>query len=156
MKQFARITCLALAGLACAGLLLPASAKPVDKSKDKGPKVYEVPADKDGLKIEGTLTDKDDKDKVLKNCFCKVYLVKMSKDKKYTIRMNAANMNEMDTVLHVEDSEGKQLAINDDAPGEMTLNSRIDFAAPKDDTYKVVATTLVPATGNYTVLVKQD
>ena len=41
MKQFVRITFLTLAGLACAGLLWPASAKPVEKAKEK---VYEVGA----------------------------------------------------------------------------------------------------------------
>jgi len=69
--------------------------------------------------------------------------------------MNAADQKEIDSVLRVEDAAGKQLAFNDDAPGENTLNSRIDFACEKDGTYRIIATSLNDnATGNYTVLIK--
>src|SRR5205814_1343809 len=58
---------------------------------------------------------------------------------------------DFDAYLRLEDSAGKQLAEDDDSGGN--LDSKIVFKAPKDDTYKIIATTFAPATGNYTLTV---
>jgi len=149
MKYLVRTSCVALA-LGCAAILLPAASQAVEKEKDK---VFEV---KGELVIKGALADTDPFDKLLKKSYCKVYLVKMTAGKTYVIRMNADDMMVIDAFLRVEDSAGNQLAFNDDAPGEMTLNSRIDFVAPKDDIYRVYATSLFgPRTGGFTVIIKE-
>ena len=167
MKQFVKLSGLALAMLVVAGLLYPATtitAQDKEKGKDKvqdkdkekvKKKIYEVKGD-DGLKIEGKLTDTDDKDKKQTESYCKVYLVKLVKGKNYEIRMNAADMQALDTWLRVEDAKNKELAFNDDADGENTLNSRIDFECKEDGVYRIIATSFNPgATGDYTVLVKE-
>ena len=154
MNQRIHRTCLALAlgaGLAC--LLWPAPTPAVQKDGDK--KVYEV-NEKDGLTVGGKLAATDDKDTSLKDSYRKVYLVKMSAGKEYTIRMNAKPGEKIDAVLRVEDPSGKELAFNDDAPGEDTLDSRIDFKCAKDDVYRVICTSLNGnATGDYTLIIKR-
>ncbi len=171
MKQLVKLSGLALATLIVAGLFYPATGNMVqdkvqdkekgkDKDKDKDKekvkkKVYEVKGG-DGLKIEGKLTDKDDKDKNKTESYCKVYLVKLVKGKNYEIRMNAADMQQLDTWLRLEDAKGKELAFNDDADGENTLNLRIDFECKEDGVYRIIATSFNDgATGDYTVLVKE-
>jgi hypothetical protein len=162
MKQFVKLSGLVLTALVVAGLLYPVSAgqdkekgKDKEKEKEKKQKVYEVKGD-DGLKIEGKLADTDDRDKKQVNSYCKIYLVKLVKGKNYEIRMNAADTQQLDTWLRVEDAKGKQLAFNDDAEGENTLNSRIDFECKEDGTYRIIATSFnQDATGDYTVLVKE-
>jgi len=78
MKQCMRMSWLALAALACAGLLWPAATQAIQKEKDK---VYEVGGG-DGLKIDGKLAADDKKDKEWKDSYCKVYLVKLTGGKK--------------------------------------------------------------------------
>src|SRR5947208_6055817 len=56
-----------------------------------------------------------------------------------------------DPYLRLEDSSGKELAFDDDGGG--FPNAKLIFKAPKDDTYKIIATTFAPATGNYTLTV---
>jgi len=131
-----------------AGAALSGTAAP---QKDK---IHEVRV-QDGLTIKDKLAVGDDRDREAKDCYCKVYLVRMHADKTYVIRMNAANENMIDAVLRVEDKDGKELAFNDDAPGENTLNSRIDFKCPRDGVYRVIATSLADnQTGDFTLLIK--
>jgi len=101
------------------------------------------------------LANTDNRDPSLKNCYCKMYLVKMAAGKTYVIRMNAKSQQEIDAVLRVEDATGKELAFNDDAPGENTLNSRIDFKCPQDGVYRVYCTSLRPnQVGDFTLFIK--
>jgi len=70
--------------------------------------------------------------------------------------MNADGGN-IDAYLRLEDPDGKQLAANDDAPGENTLNSRIDFECKKTGAYRIICTSLnADATGDFTFLVKLE
>lgn len=79
----------------------------------------------------------------------KVYKVKL-KPGKYDVRIQSTDI---DPVLVVQDKNGKQLAFNDDAEGE-GLNSRLQFQAPKDDTYTIVAASLKGA-GDFTLSIDQ-
>ncbi len=109
----------------------------------------------DGLKVVGKLSPGDPPGQKAAAVALQVFLVKLSAGKAYTLRLNAANPKQLDTVLRLEDDAGKELAFNDDAPDEMTLNSRIDFKCERTGTYRVIATSLNPAAvGDFTVLVK--
>jgi hypothetical protein len=158
MKQLIKISGLAFAALVLAGLLYPATGDAQqkdkgDKGKQKKEKVYEVGAD--GLKIETKLAETDAKDKVRIEAYCKVYLVKMAKGTKYEVRMNAADTKELDPLLRIEDAKGKEFAFNDDAPGENTLNSRIDFTPEEDGVYRIITTSFnKEAKGDFTLLIK--
>jgi thiol-disulfide isomerase/thioredoxin len=93
-----------------------------------------------GLKVTGKLSPDDPKDKLLKNPH-KAYEFKMEAGKIYVIDLSS---KDFDAVLRLENPDGKQVAINDDAePG--TLDSRIVYKAPKDGTYKIIATYLDPS-----------
>jgi len=59
---------------------------------------------------------------------------------------------EIDPVLVIADSAGKQLAIDDD--GGEGLNSRLTFQAAKAGTYKVYAASLGRKAGNFTLTIK--
>ena len=69
--------------------------------------------DKD-FKVEGKLAPDDPKDKLLKNCPCKTYDYKMKAGTIYVIDLKSTAF---DAVLRLENADGKQVAINDDAPG---------------------------------------
>jgi hypothetical protein len=61
---------------------------------------------------------------------------------------------EMDSFLRLEDSAGKQLATDDDGAGN--LDARIVFRPAKEDTYKIIATTMQPRqTGTFSLTVRQ-
>jgi predicted Zn finger-like uncharacterized protein len=78
--------------------------------------------------------------------FRKIYQVRMKQGRVYTLRLNASD-GRMDPTLAVEDANGAELAFNDDAPFENTLNSRIDFLCPRDGVYRLVAGNLRPDEG---------
>jgi len=143
--------CLAVA-VACAPLLGTATSLAVQGDKDK---VHDVRVGA-GLKIESKLAADDKKDTVRTGSYAKLYRVNLMEGKKYTIRMNADG-GAIDAYLRLEDPDGKQLAANDDAPGEMTLNSRIDFECKKTGAYRIICTSLnSDATGDFVFLVKQE
>src|SRR5262245_12682912 len=103
------------------------------------------------LKTEGKLTADDPKDKLLKNSPHKVHEYKMAAGK---IDIIDRSSKDFDSVLRLEDPSGKQVAINDDAsPG--TLDSRIVYKAPKDGTYKIIATCLDAKPGTYVLTARQ-
>lgn len=103
------------------------------------------------MKVEGKLSEDDPKDKVFKKCPHKVHEYKMKADAIYVIDMAS---KDFDSVLRLENSAGKQVALNDDAhPG--TLDSRIVYKSPKDDTYRIVATCLDGKAGSYTLSVRK-
>jgi len=160
MQRFFRASVLAVTVLACVVLTWPTPSQAVqdekkqdDKKQDDKKKVHEIGGD--GLTINSKLANTDDRDPTAKDCYCKVYQVKMSAGKTYVIRMNAKDQKAIDAFLRVEDSGGKELASNDDAPGENTLNSRIDFKCDKDGVYKVYCTSLNPnEVGDFTMIIK--
>lgn len=150
-NRFGWTSLVCMMAVVCAALLWPTISQAIPQEKDKA---HDIRVG-DGLKIESKLTTDDARDKKHTDSYCKVFLVKMTKDKLYTIRMNAQNQQEIDTVLRVEDAQGKELAYNDDAVGEKTLNSCINFYCKADGVYRVITTSLNENdTGNFTLLIK--
>ena len=92
----------------------------------------------DGLKIEGRITKDDPKDRVRRQSNAKVYQVKMTAGKTYTIDLES-NDGDLDPFLRLEDMAGKQLAYDDD--GGDKLNARITHRATADGAYRIIATT---------------
>src|SRR5688572_23082362 len=85
--------------------------------------------------------------------YYKAYSVKMSPGKTYLIRLFDQNpAGNIDPFLRLEDSAGRNLAMDDD--GEGNLNSRIEHNPTREDTYKIIATTLGgPRTGKFLLTV---
>jgi len=119
-----------------------------------GTKVHTV--GKDGLKIESKIDADDPKTKVTEpnvnvtvELPAKTFQIKLTSGAKYRIDLIGPDL---DPVLAIQDNSGKQLAFDDD--GGEGLNSRLDFVAPADATYKFVCASLKGA-GNITLTVKQ-
>jgi hypothetical protein len=115
------------------------SAAVADKKEPLAPaadgKVHTVG---DGLKIEGRITKDDPKDRVRRQSNAKVYQVKMTAGKTYTIDMETQG-DDLDPFLRLEDMTGKHLESDDD--GGDNLNARITHRAKADGTYRIIATT---------------
>jgi hypothetical protein len=79
-----------------------------------------------------------------------IYDIKFQAGRAYVFEMVS---KDLDAYLRLEDSEGKQLAENDDTEG--SLNARITFTPSRDGTYRVVATSGSPATGRLTLRVQE-
>src|SRR5262249_42188265 len=108
--------------------------------------------DDKGLNVSGELTKDDPFDKVRAKSHCKTYKFMMAKDKTYQIDMKS---KELDSFLRLEDSTGKQLAMDDDGGG--FPDARIVFTAPKDDTYVIICTTFGGGeTGKFNLTVAQQ
>jgi hypothetical protein len=105
--------------------------------------------DDKGLKVEGKLSPDDPKDKVQTNSPHQVHTLKMKKDQTFQIDLVSGAF---DAFLRVEDESGKQLAMDDDSGGN--LNSRIYFKAPKDGSYRLIATSFDGKAGPYTLTAK--
>jgi hypothetical protein len=79
----------------------------------------------------------------------KVYKLKLKKGDKVLIQMKS---NDLDSVVVVEDSKNNVLAFNDDE-GPGMLDSRLEWTAPADDEYRIIATCFENKTGDYTLTV---
>ena len=112
---------------------------------ERGPK-----AGAELLKVDGQLTNDDPKDRIRKGSVHKVHTVKMLAGKSYTIDLVS---RDFDAYLRLEDSAGTNLAEDDDSGG--FPDARIVFQAPKDDTYRIIATTYDRKVGRYTLTVKE-
>jgi hypothetical protein len=100
--------------------------------------------------LKGTLTREDPLDSfgLTKNSFHKVHLVPLESGKPYLIDLEGP----FDTFLRIEDADKKTLLFNDDMWSPHSLNSRLVFTPPKNDTYRLIATSFDPqATGSYTI-----
>jgi hypothetical protein len=109
----------------------------------------EKKADDKGMVIKGKLSPDDPKDKVLGTSPHKVHEKKMKSGEGYQIDLVS---RQFDAFLRLEDSAGKQLAEDDDSGG--LTNARIVFKAPKDGTYRIIATSFDGKSGEYTLTVK--
>ncbi len=99
--------------------------------------------------IKGTLDDDDPRDAVKKDCAHKVHTVKLLASRTYQIDMIWKDEKRaMDPFLRIEDTKKNQLAEDDDSAGD--YNARIYFAPPKDDDYRLIATSLY-GTGKYEI-----
>jgi serine protease Do len=125
----------------------------VAKKDDDKKKIDQPPPSKDGvvLTVTGSLTAKDTLSKTRPGTFTKVHEVKLQKDTIYVIDMEST---EIDSFLILEDAMGKKLAEDDDSGG--FPNARIEFRAPADGTYRVIATTYdAKEIGAYTLNVRK-
>src|SRR4051812_37419318 len=103
--------------LGLSGLLVSTATVPAETKKD-GKKSASLLNKKDELK------DGDEKDthEKLTDSPRKVYKIKMMEGKTYQLDLKS---DDFDAVLRIENAAGKEVAFNDDAPGEKTLDSRI-------------------------------
>jgi hypothetical protein len=106
---------------------------------------------KDGMvKVDAKLTANDAMDPVQTHSACKAYAIKLTKGKSYQIDMTS---KDIDAYLRVEDSNGKELAQDDDSGGGR--NARIQFECTEDGEYRIFATTYFGGMGNFTLTVKE-
>jgi hypothetical protein len=105
-------------------------------------------ADGDDLKVSGTLSADDPKDKKTNNPH-KVHDFKMKAGSTYIIDLKS---RQFDSYLRLEDSSGKQLAEDDDSGG--FPDARIVHKADKDDTYRIIVTSFDGKAGAYTLTVR--
>jgi len=136
-------TLVLVAALAVLSSGVTAAARPDDDTKKQ----------EDGsLRIEAELTKDDPKDTVVKQSPSKSYDFEMKKGDVYVIEMKS---KAFDSVLRLENPAGKQVAINDDAPGENTLDSRIVYKAAQAGKHKIIATRLDPKDGKFTLTARK-
>jgi hypothetical protein len=139
---------LALAVAAVAGLMLQVNLGADDKNVNE-PEKKKVEAGKD-LIVNGELTDKDDKDKVRTQSYCKTYTYKMVKGRTYQIDMKS---KDLDSYLRLENPKGEQVAEDDDSGG--FPDARIIHKAEETGDFKICATTFGGgATGKFTLTAK--
>jgi hypothetical protein len=101
------------------------------------------------LNVHGQLTATDPFDRVRTSHHCKVHYLKMEPGSVYIIHSTTTIH---DGWLRLEDSQGRELASNDDF-GD-TRNSRIVFAPTAADNYRIIVTTFSSgATGPYSLTV---
>ena len=122
-------------------LVLIVSGSPAQEKKEA--------AKEEALLANDRLLPTDPKDKVHPSQRYKLYKFKMVAGTTYTIDM--IRHGNFDPYLRLEDSKGKELARDDDSGGN--LNARITFRAPATDTYRIFATSLNGAQGDYTLRV---
>ncbi len=116
--------------------------------------VVQTPGGKVILETDGKFKGDDPTDSKQQDCHVRVLTLKMAPGSVYTIDMTSANMKKLDPYLRLEDSQGKQLAEDDDGGGN--LNARIVFRPTREDEYRIIVTTCNPGeVGRYKVTVKQ-
>jgi hypothetical protein len=99
-------------------------------------------------------------EKKMPESFYKVYEFKMAPGSDYTLDLMDSNFKKKnkkdpyDPFLRLEDSKGKKIAEDDDGGG--LLNSRIVFRPTREDTYKIIVTSLPPGKiGSYKFTIRQ-
>ena len=116
-----------------------------------------LPGDKktEALREKGEFTANTPKDKVKKDCPCKLYALPCVEGRTYTIDLRS---DDFDAFLRLEDPAGKQIAEDDDSGGgSKGTDARITFTAPKSGTYTICATSYnAGAKGKYTLIVEHD
>jgi hypothetical protein len=135
-----RLIVLSLAGL----VLVPAAWAADGKDKKNG--------DDKVFKVEGKLAKDDPADRIRKGNPHKVHEYRMKAGSIHVITLVSKNPRELDNYLRLEDSAGTGLAEDDDSGG--FPNARIIFKAPRDDTYRLIATAY-SGVGDYTLTVRE-
>jgi hypothetical protein len=105
------------------------------------------------LNVTDKWTDKDPQ-YGKRNTYYKAYPIKMKAGETYIIdlvRPEKIDFN-LDPYLFLEDKNKQVVAEDDDSGGN--LNARIVFTPKTDGEYRIIATTLVPATGGFTLTVR--
>lgn len=104
------------------------------------------------FRATGTLAKEDLKDRLRKECHFKVYLIRMSPKRTYTIDLQSSDF---DSFLRLEGAAGNSLAENDD--GGSGVNARLVFRPAQDEVFRLVVTTFAPgATGHFLLTVRQE
>jgi hypothetical protein len=122
--------------------------QPVNLTPTKPGTVFEV--GKEGLAFESVLTREDPLDMVRKR-HCKLYDVQFKAGKAYVIDLAS---KQFDAFLRLEDSAGAKLAQDDDSGGGR--NARIKYKAPRDDVYRIYATSLGMESGLFQLKVREE
>jgi serine/threonine protein kinase/formylglycine-generating enzyme required for sulfatase activity len=107
------------------------------------------------LKMSGKLTDKDELVVVqggpsASGLPARAFPVHLKAGRRYVLLMSS---NELDSLLVLHDSTGKQLAFDDDSGGGK--DALLTFTAPRDDSYRVYAAAL-ERRGAFSLLVLED
>jgi HEAT repeat protein len=101
------------------------------------------------FEVKGVLTPGDPFDKVRPQMFHVVHTFQMKKGTQYQINL----VSQWDNYLRLENSQGTQLAQDDDGGG--FPNARLNFVAPEDGWYRLIVTSYGPGmNGPYTLRVK--
>jgi hypothetical protein len=104
------------------------------------------------LKITDMITDKDQK-YGQRNSYYKPFLIKLKAGKTYVIdHVRPGEDFKFDPYLYLEDANKKIVAEDDDSGGN--LNARIVFTPQTDGEFRIIATTLSPSTGEFTLTVR--
>ncbi|MBI3408547.1 MAG: DUF4339 domain-containing protein [Planctomycetes bacterium] len=112
-----------------------------------------IVAGKEVFRVQNKLSPGDAFDKRRANSYCKIHTFRMNAGKTYVIDL-MTNIQGFDPYLRLEDSQGKQLAEDDDGGG--FPNARIFFTPAQDDDYRLIATTFGDRqSGSYTLTVRE-
>jgi hypothetical protein len=102
-------------------------------------------------RAQGRLTRDDPVDRVRQTSHQKTHALKMAAGRTYAIDLHS---DQFDSYLRLEDSEGHQLAEDDDGGG--FPHARITFAPTRTDIYRIIVTTFNPdEAGAYTLTVRE-
>lgn len=106
------------------------------------------------FQVHGVLTAGDPFDKVRGGCYHVVHTYAMKAGQTYTIDLiSDKGPQRWDNFLRVENSQGQQLAADDDSGGN--LNARIQFRAPQDGWYRIIVTSFAQrASGPYLLRIR--
>jgi hypothetical protein len=109
-------------------------------------------AAKEERRFSGELTAKSPFDKVRKGRYCVVQEVSLAPKTTYQIDLRSSAF---DAYLRLEDSQGKQLAEDDDSGGG--FNARLIFTTPdRTDVYRMIVTSFLPEeTGAYELTIRE-
>jgi hypothetical protein len=104
------------------------------------------------MREKGEFTADTPRDKIKKDCPCRIYALKCVEGRTYTIDMRSLDF---DAFLRLEDAGGAKIDEDDDGGGG--TDARIIFKAPKTATYSICATSFnADAKGKYTLSVDHD
>ena len=124
----------------------PAPAKNDKNDNAKNPDPKKAPGDPVGVKAGAKVI----KDHLAPGAFSKVHVVTFKRGRSYSIHM----VSDFDNFLRLQNSRGVQLGQDDDSGGG--LNALINFTAPYDDTFKIIATSASGRlVGPYTLTIEE-
>jgi hypothetical protein len=117
-----------------------------EKDKKLTPAVGKIELKEGKGVIKGKLATTDPKDASRKECYCKIYTIKLEAGMTYQFDC----VSDWDNWLRIEDAKGKQLAEDDDGGGG--TNAQIVFECKTAGEYRVIVTTFENEdTGDFTV-----
>lgn len=82
---------------------------------------------------------------------CKIHKVKLQEGRPYLVELRSPDF---DTYLRIEDSNGNQVAEDDDGGGKKFTDSKLRWTAPKTDEYRLIATSFLGGVGAYTLEIR--